>query len=55
MFHSEVESLTFLDFADSVPSSSDTTGSIVLLGSGDWHEQSEPEVIPELQDLGVIK
>ncbi|GAA5966244.1 hypothetical protein JCM3765_002570 [Sporobolomyces pararoseus] len=41
--------------AYSVPSSSDSTESLVLLGNSDWHEQAEPSVIPELQGLGVIK
>ncbi|GAA5987077.1 hypothetical protein JCM5350_003750 [Sporobolomyces pararoseus] len=41
--------------AYSVPSSSDSTESLVLLGNSDWHEQVEPTVIPELQGLGVIK
>ncbi|GAA5849559.1 hypothetical protein JCM8547_000497 [Rhodosporidiobolus lusitaniae] len=40
---------------DSVPSSSNPTGSIVLLGDRDWNEQKSPQVIPELQGLGVIK
>ncbi|GAA5897494.1 hypothetical protein JCM5296_001142 [Sporobolomyces johnsonii] len=41
--------------AYSVPSSSDSSASIVLMGNGDWHEQAEPQVIPELQGIGVIR
>ncbi|GAA5925200.1 hypothetical protein JCM1841_004683 [Sporobolomyces salmonicolor] len=41
--------------AYSVPSSSDSSGSIVLMGDGDWHEQAEPHVIPELQGIGIIR
>ncbi|GAA5928330.1 hypothetical protein JCM10213_005709 [Rhodosporidiobolus nylandii] len=39
----------------SVPSTSDPAGSIVLRGNNDWNERSVPQVIPELQGLGVIK
>ncbi|BGP31748.1 hypothetical protein JCM10296v2_003522 [Rhodotorula toruloides] len=41
--------------AYSVPSSAIPEGSIVLLGDKDWTEATEPEVIPELQNIGVIK
>ncbi|GAA6019579.1 hypothetical protein JCM11491_001344 [Sporobolomyces phaffii] len=41
--------------AYSVPSSTDLTSSLVLLGDSDWHEQSEPKLVRELQGLGVIK
>ncbi|GAA6050234.1 hypothetical protein JCM3770_002749 [Rhodotorula araucariae] len=41
--------------AYSVPSSSDPAGSIVLLGRKGVDGDSEPQVIPELQNVGVIK
>ncbi|GAA5904446.1 uncharacterized protein JCM6883_006494 [Sporobolomyces salmoneus] len=41
--------------AYSVPSTSDSTESLVLLGNSDWYEQVKPKVIPKLQGLGVIK
>ncbi|BGP39721.1 hypothetical protein JCM10449v2_003672 [Rhodotorula kratochvilovae] len=41
--------------AYSVPSTSDPAGSIVLLGRKGVNEESEPQVIPELQSIGVIK
>ncbi|GAA6062144.1 hypothetical protein JCM10212_003179 [Sporobolomyces blumeae] len=41
--------------AYSVPASADPSGSLVLLGSADWHEQAQPVVVPELQGIGVIK
>ncbi|GAA5848397.1 hypothetical protein JCM9279_006554 [Rhodotorula babjevae] len=41
--------------AYSVPSSSDPAGSIVLLGRKDMDDSAAPIVIPELQNIGVIK
>ncbi|KPV75230.1 uncharacterized protein RHOBADRAFT_53234 [Rhodotorula graminis WP1] len=41
--------------AYSVPSSSDPTGSIVLLGRKDMDDSAAPVVIPQLQNIGVIK
>ncbi|GAA5885629.1 hypothetical protein JCM6882_007502 [Rhodosporidiobolus microsporus] len=41
--------------AYSVPSTSDPAGSIVLLGDNERDEGTIPQVIPELQGLGVIK
>jgi len=38
-----------------VPSSSDPTGSIVLLGRKDMDDSAAPIVVPELQNIGVIK
>lgn len=40
---------------DSVPSTSDPAGSVVLLGRKGYDAQSKPVVMPELQDIGVIK
>ncbi|GAA5903797.1 hypothetical protein JCM8208_006582 [Rhodotorula glutinis] len=41
--------------AYSVPLSSDPAGSIVLLGRKDMDDSAAPIVIPELQNIGVIK
>ncbi|GJN89046.1 hypothetical protein Rhopal_002020-T1 [Rhodotorula paludigena] len=41
--------------AYSVPPSSDPQGSIVLLGKKPWRPDPVPEVMPELQNIGVIK
>ncbi|GAA5968717.1 hypothetical protein JCM11641_000708 [Rhodosporidiobolus odoratus] len=49
-------SAQFRSFAAySVPSTSDTSESVVLLGTSDWREDVAPQVIPGLQGLGVIK
>ncbi|GAA6027607.1 hypothetical protein JCM8097_007944 [Rhodosporidiobolus ruineniae] len=51
--HVSAHYLTFAAY--SVPPTSDPTGSIVLLGDSDWNEHKEPQVVHELQGLGVIK